>query len=988
MLLRYVKLLVAFGGVPGLSSVLTLAALLLFLLAACSQPEPTPAPTETLQPTETPTETPPPTNTPSPEPTATPTIIPSPTPPSPEALLSEAIEAAVNAGSVNFKMDGKSVISMPGFSVDIPIVAEGEAKWPGEFNQLVTMSVGPEAAEFEEIRFGEDIFLMMEPSKEFEKVAGGSFGGQLGSLADNGFSNPLFLFDVLAKELEQLELQGQEEYQNEPVYHVKGKLPPNNLSPIYLGDAQLFQISVLIGVEDRLIKQVSLEGFIEGSQTALFEDEDIGESTFEVEFSSDFSDYGMAVSIERPALRSAVFSHLASMGEVKYSPDGSYVGAITADPGIIIMEGDPADVQNPILVDQFSTFSGALAFDSSSRTVATTGDDLLNIWSLEDPPILQESITIFDELYNLEFSPDGTVLAGAGFNGLIYLWDTVDFGIAPLILEGHDDTISDLQFSPDGLQLVSTGFDGTLKIWNLDSPGVARTLVAEGPALNSAVYHPEEMTLFSAGNSGRIWQFDLANPVTEPVVIGRHRAEIIDLDLSSDGRYLVSSDFDGGVRLWAFSDGDLHSVELPGFAINVNGVRFSPDDQVVVGTGNDGNMRFWFVDQFLPDLRQDSPAVLEDVECQDPLGCVIVAPGEPIWLASALVISGANAELGLDSQRGVEIALDFREDILGHPLALQTEDDGCHAVGGQNAATKIISNPEIVAVVGTSCSGAAVPASEIISDAGYVMVSPSNTSPALTDPERAFYPGYLRTSHNDLLQGLVMADFAYNELGITKAAAIHDGDPYTEGLASEFANAFEELGGEIVAFEVEAHDSTNVDPLLSTIAMANPEMIYYPVFIPLGSLLTNTARSMEELDGVVLAAADGIMSPAFLDTTAGSAEGLYLSSPNLNYSNAFYLNEFLPAYQQTYGTDPSAPFHAHAFDATMMILEAIEATAQVQADGTLVIGRQSLRDALYATKGFPGITGVISCNEYGDCSEGRIVINEVQNGEFVRIWLE
>ncbi|MEX1072045.1 MAG: ABC transporter substrate-binding protein, partial [Anaerolineales bacterium] len=118
-------------------------------------------------------------------------------------------------------------------------------------------------------------------------------------------------------------------------------------------------------------------------------------------------------------------------------------------------------------------------------------------------------------------------------------------------------------------------------------------------------------------------------------------------------------------------------------------------------------------------------------------GEVVVGPGDPIRIASALVISGANADLGVDSQHGVEIAIEFRGDVLGHPVELQAEDDGCSSEGGQAAGQKIVSDPSIVAVIGTSCSGAGVPMAQVISDAGYVMVSPSNTAPSLTDPEQA-----------------------------------------------------------------------------------------------------------------------------------------------------------------------------------------------------------------------------------------------------------
>ena len=372
----------------------------------------------------------------------------------------------------------------------------------------------------------------------------------------------------------------------------------------------------------------------------------------------------------------------------------------------------------------------------------------------------------------------------------------------------------------------------------------------------------------------------------------------------------------------------------------------------------------------------------EAFECTDEIGCVEVAPGDAIQLASALVISGPNTELGLDSQWGVEIALDFMGEVLGHPVELQAEDDGCSAEGGQTSAQKIVSNPDIVAMIGTSCSGAGVPAAKIITDAGYVMVSPSNTAPSLTDPE-LHEAGYLRTAHNDKVQGRAMAEYAFNELGITKAAAIHDGDPYTEGLASVFADAFTELGGEMVAFEAEAADATNVEPLLTSVAAAGPEFIYYPVFIPLGSLLTNTAAQVAGLEGVILAGADGVQSPSFLENTVGTSEGMYVSGPDLSFSNSFYKDEFLPAYMEKFGTEPTAPFHAHAYDATVMVLNAIIASAKQDTDGTLLIGRQALRDALFATAGMEGITGTITCDENGDCADPKIAISQVQDGAFV-----
>jgi len=371
-------------------------------------------------------------------------------------------------------------------------------------------------------------------------------------------------------------------------------------------------------------------------------------------------------------------------------------------------------------------------------------------------------------------------------------------------------------------------------------------------------------------------------------------------------------------------------------------------------------------------------------ECEDSLGCVSYAEGEPVRIASALVISGPNTDLGTDSQYGVEIAIDFKGEIMGHSIELQAEDDGCNAEGGQTAGQKIVADPTIVAVVGTSCSGAGVPMAEVVSEAGYVMVSPSNTAPSLTDPAQAWKPGYLRTAHNDKVQGRAMAEFAINELGVTTAAAIHDGDPYTEGLARVFADSFEELGGTITTFTAVNKGDTDMKPVLNAIAVDSPEFLYYPVFTAEGGFLTKQAKEVAGLENTILSAADGMISSAAIEAVGDAGEGMYFSGPDLSFSGDVY-ERFLSTYIEKYGAEPISVFHAHAFDAANMIFACIEKVG-VDDGGTLHIGRQALRDCLYATSGFEGITGTLTCNEYGDCADPKISVSQLQNGEYVRIW--
>ncbi|NOZ49385.1 MAG: ABC transporter substrate-binding protein, partial [Chloroflexi bacterium] len=256
--------------------------------------------------------------------------------------------------------------------------------------------------------------------------------------------------------------------------------------------------------------------------------------------------------------------------------------------------------------------------------------------------------------------------------------------------------------------------------------------------------------------------------------------------------------------------------------------------------------------------------------------------------------------------------------------------------------------------------------------------------PSLTDPA-THQAGYLRTAHNDKVQGRAMAEFAYNVVGARTAATIHDGSPYAEQLQQVFADVFTELGGTIVAQEAVNVGDTDMRPVLTSIAVNNPDYLYYPIFIAEGGFITRQAKEVAGMENTVLAGSDGMISPDFLAAAGDAAEGMYISGPNLAFESVLG-KHFLEAHLAKYGEDPLSAFHAHAYDATNMLLNAVEKVAVQDADGNLYVGRQALRDALFATKDMPGITGNLTCTEYGDCADPQIVINQIQNGAYVPVW--
>jgi len=217
----------------------------------------------------------------------------------------------------------------------------------------------------------------------------------------------------------------------------------------------------------------------------------------------------------------------------------------------------------------------------------------------------------------------------------------------------------------------------------------------------------------------------------------------------------------------------------------------------------------------------------------------------------------------------------------------------------------------------------------------------------------------------------------FNELGLTKAAAIHDGDPYTNGLATAFSDAFQALGGEIVAFTAVNRGDTDMTGVLTEVAAEAPEVLFYPIFMPEGGFIAQQAGGVAGLEDVVMIAADGLLTDNFMEIS--ETEGTYFSGPNLDYGNnaseiGTTAADFLASYQAAYGEAPSAAFWAHSYDATVLLLSAIDAVAFELSDGTLLVDRQELRDYLTATSGFGGIIGTISCDAFGDCGAQRISI--------------
>ena len=363
---------------------------------------------------------------------------------------------------------------------------------------------------------------------------------------------------------------------------------------------------------------------------------------------------------------------------------------------------------------------------------------------------------------------------------------------------------------------------------------------------------------------------------------------------------------------------------------------------------------------------------------------VVVDGGEEIQIRSLDTITGDLAFIGIPHQNAVMAAIADYGDIEGFSVTMgQGLDDGCSADVADAAAQSIVEDAQIVGVIGTTCSGAAAAAAPLITDADIVMISGSGTSQTLTSDLQGtagihYSPGFYRTAHNDLYQGVAMAHFVFGELGMTTAAAIHDGDRYTEGLASAFADAFEQLGGTVTGFEVVDMWETNMVPVLTEIAAGSPEALFFPIFQPTGEFVAAQARGVAGLENVQLLAADSLLNFDYLELS--ESEGMYFTSlhtdfgASVNQSTGKTAFEVLDDYRADHGEEPSSAYWASTYDATTILLSAIEANAEVNDAGQLVIDKAGISSSVAALRDYGGLTGSISCDDFGDCGSQKIVI--------------
>ena len=372
-----------------------------------------------------------------------------------------------------------------------------------------------------------------------------------------------------------------------------------------------------------------------------------------------------------------------------------------------------------------------------------------------------------------------------------------------------------------------------------------------------------------------------------------------------------------------------------------------------------------------------APAIPEACT-NDAFGCAVIPAEGTIKIGMGAPMAGDYASFGIDISRGGEIAAADAGEFEGFAFELVAEDDQGSSEGGAAVANKFVADPSVAAIAGHIFSGATAAAIPIYDKAGFPMMSPSATNPPLTEMGSA---AFNRNAFTDAVQGKFAGEYLYNTLGLKTLAVMHDGGDYGQGLAQIAADAFEGLGGEVVAFEAITPGEADYSAPLAALAASNPDALYFGGYSAEAAVLANQ-MDQSGLGDAIFFGCDGSFGADFLEKTGPNGEGAYATT--LIPADTPEKIAFDAAYSNGYGEEVGvlSPYSWNGYDSVSVLIAAIKSIGFVDGD-TMYIPRDALMKAVRSTSGFEGIAGTITCQSNGECNASGPVFYVIEGGAWV-----
>ncbi len=361
--------------------------------------------------------------------------------------------------------------------------------------------------------------------------------------------------------------------------------------------------------------------------------------------------------------------------------------------------------------------------------------------------------------------------------------------------------------------------------------------------------------------------------------------------------------------------------------------------------------------------------------------CGPAGGGDTIRVGVIAELTGDIPAVGASCKNAAEMAVQEINDAGGlevggkkYKVELFIEDNAGKADQSASAAQKLITQQNVVAIIGPNASRYAIPASEIAESSKVVLISPWSTNPKTTLDANTGQPKkyVFRACFIDPFQGRVVAKFALDQLKAKKAAVLYDvASEYNKGIAEFFKQTFEASGGQVVAFETYTTGDKDFSAQLTKIKDAAPDVIFLPNYYSEVPLQIQQAHRLGIT--VPFLGSDSWGSSELLSLCGADCEGYYFSTHYAADAATPVATKFINNYKARYGGTPD-DVAALTYDAFGLLWTALKDAGKID--------RQAVRDALAKVPKYEGVTGNMQFQEGSGDPIKSAVILQIKDGAF------
>ena len=288
-------------------------------------------------------------------------------------------------------------------------------------------------------------------------------------------------------------------------------------------------------------------------------------------------------------------------------------------------------------------------------------------------------------------------------------------------------------------------------------------------------------------------------------------------------------------------------------------------------------------------------------------------------------------------------------------------DDQSRPEEAVTVVQKLLNQDKVVAVIGEVASSRSLAAAPVCQRSRIPMLSPSSTNPKVTEVGNYIF----RACFIDPFQGSAMANFSMNKLGMKRLAVLYDvKNDYSVGLRQFFIDTVNKNGGQIVADESYGEGDIDFKAQLTKIRGQNPDGIYVPGYYTEVGLICRQARELGI--NIPLMGGDGWDSDKTFEIGRDAVNGCYFTNHYSPDEDRPEVKAFVDAYKAKYNGKTPDAMAILGYDAMRILADAITRAGKTSG--------KAIRDALAATKDFPGASGKITMDANRNAQKPIVIL--------------